>query len=82
MQQALNALMTVTSGVPDTWDGVVKASQAIEALRARLAEPVAWRGLTGEHYEAMAEQHINNCYFDTLTYARAIENKLKEMNCG
>ena len=42
MQQALNALMTVTSGVPDTWDGVVKASQAMEALRARLAqhEPV------------------------------------------
>ena len=39
MQQALDALMTVTSGVPDTWDGVVKASQAIEALRARLAQP-------------------------------------------
>jgi len=39
MQQALDALMTVTYGVPDTWGGVVKASQTIETLRARLAQP-------------------------------------------
>ena len=39
-----------------------------------------WQGLTDEEYEAMAEKHVTNCYFDTLTYARAIEAKLKEKN--
>ena len=39
-----------------------------------------WVGLTDEEYEAMAEKHVTNCYFDTLTYARAIEAKLKEKN--
>lgn len=38
MQQALDALMTVTSGVPDTWDGVIKASKAIEVLQDRLSQ--------------------------------------------
>ena len=41
-----------------------------------------WQGLTDEEYEAMAEQHVTNCYFDTLKYARAIEAKLKEKNSG
>ena len=41
-----------------------------------------WQGLTDEEYEAMAENHVTNCYFDTLTYARAIEAKLKEKNNG
>ena len=41
-----------------------------------------WVGLTDEEYEAMAEQYVTNCYFDTLKYARAIEAKLKEKNDG
>jgi len=41
-----------------------------------------WQGLTDEEYEAMAEQYVTNCYFDTLKYARAIEAKLKEKNNG
>ena len=41
-----------------------------------------WVGLTDEDYEAMAENHVTNCYFDTLKYARAIEAKLKEKNSG
>jgi len=39
-----------------------------------------WQGLTDEEYEAMAEKYVTNCYFDTLTYARAVETKLKEKN--
>jgi hypothetical protein len=39
-----------------------------------------WVGLTAEEYEAMAEQYVTNCYFDTLEYAKAIEAKLKEKN--
>jgi uncharacterized protein YukE len=39
-----------------------------------------WQGLTDEEYEATAEQHVTNYYFDTLKYARAIEAKLKEKN--
>ena len=31
-----------------------------------------WQGLTDEEYEAMAEQYVTNCYFDTLEYAKAI----------
>jgi len=39
-----------------------------------------WQGLTDGEYEAMAEQHVTNCYFDTLKYAKAIEAKLREKN--
>ena len=39
-----------------------------------------WVGLTNEEYEAMAEQYVTNCYFDTLKYAKAIEAKLKDNN--
>jgi hypothetical protein len=39
-----------------------------------------WQGLTEEEYEAMAEQYVTNCYFDTLEYAKAIEIKLKDKN--
>ena len=39
-----------------------------------------WVGLTDDEYEAMAEQYVTNCYFDTLKYAQAIETKLKEKN--
>ena len=41
-----------------------------------------WVGLTDEEYEAMAEQCVTNCYFDTLKYAKVIEAKLKEKNGG
>jgi len=41
-----------------------------------------WQGLTDEEYEAMAEQYVTNCYFDTLEYAKAIEAKLKEKNAS
>lgn len=41
-----------------------------------------WVGLTDEVYEAMAEQYVTNCYFDTLEYAKAIEAKLKEKNAS
>jgi len=39
-----------------------------------------WVGLPHEEYEAMAEQCVTNCYFDTLEYAKSIEAKLKEKN--
>jgi hypothetical protein len=41
-----------------------------------------WVGLREGEYEAMAEQYVTNCYFDTLKYAKAIEAKLKEKNNG
>ena len=33
----------------------------------------ASKPLTDEQLEAMAENYVTNCYFDTLKYARAIE---------
>jgi len=39
-----------------------------------------WAGLTDAEYEAMAEQYVTNCYFDTLKYAKAIEAKLRDKN--
>ena len=41
-----------------------------------------WQRLTDEEYEAMAEKHVTNYFFDTLKYAHAIEAKLKEKNNG
>jgi len=46
----------------------------------RMVPEREWQGLTDEEYEAMAEQYVTNCYFDTLEYAKAIEAKLKEKN--
>jgi hypothetical protein len=42
----------------------------------------SWHGLTDKFYEQLAEKHVTNCYFDTLTYAKAIEQALKEKNNG
>jgi len=66
---------------------------AHDALRDRLEEPTIdgwplysglpqrkWVGLTDAEYEAMAEQYVTNCYFDTLKYAKAIEAKLRDKN--
>jgi len=39
-----------------------------------------WVGMTNDEYEAMAEQYVTNCYFDTLKYAHAIEQSLREKN--
>ena len=50
-----------------------------EGHQAALKQRV-WQGLTDEEYEAMAEQYVTNCYFDTLKYAKAIEAKLKGKN--
>ena len=35
--------------------------------------PVQRKPLTDEELEAIAEQYVTNCYFDTLKFARAIE---------
>jgi hypothetical protein len=53
-----------------------------DRLQARHTAPLKkeWVGLTDEEYEAMAEDHVTDCYFDTLTYAKAIEAQLKEKN--
>jgi hypothetical protein len=42
-----------------------------DRLQARYATPPKkeWVGLTDEEYEAMAEQYVTNCYFDTLKYS-------------
>ena len=79
MQKALDALEGYAKYC--RCEGGGAPCDAAEALRARLAQPERkWQGLTDEEYEAMAENHVTNCYFDTLTYARAIEAKLKEKN--
>ena len=56
------------------------AAECIEYLLSVVQKE--WVGLTEEEYEAMAEQYVTNCYFDTLKYAKAIEAKLKEKNSG
>jgi hypothetical protein len=56
------------------------AAECIEYLLSVVQKE--WVGLTDEEYEALAEKHVTNCYFDTLTYARAVETKLKEKNHG
>jgi hypothetical protein len=60
-------------GEPTHWMPLPPAPDAAPPQRE-------WQGLTDEEYEAMAEQYVTNCYFDTLKYARAIEAKLKEKN--
>jgi len=58
-----------------------KIMEQIADNRAAMEKPKReWVGMTDEEYEAMAEQHVTNCYFDTLKYAHAIEEKLKEKN--
>lgn len=55
-------------------------SAALNAVPIGWVRKKEWHGLTDEEYEAMAEQYVTNCYFDTLKYAKSIEAKLKEKN--
>ena len=58
-----------------------KPDESLNPLPLYTAPPnKKWVGLTDEEYEAMAEDHVTDCYFDTLEYAKAIEAKLKEKN--
>jgi hypothetical protein len=54
--------------------------ERLDAAIAKRKNKKEWVGLTYEEYEAMAEQCVTNCYFDTLEYAKSIEAKLKEKN--
>jgi hypothetical protein len=71
----------------DVWilDSVLEVGRIEAATKAGLSvtplyKKKEWQGLTDDEYELMAEQHVTNCYFDTLKYAKAIEAKLKEKN--
>ena len=39
-----------------------------------------WVGLTDDEYELMAEKRVTNYFFNTLQYARDIEQALKDKN--
>lgn len=72
LQQALDALNNKWSV-----DRTTRDRQAIEAIKARLAHPKKeWVGLTDEEIDSIAvgDDH------EILTFARAIEAKLKEKN--
>jgi len=62
-------------------DTVLSDKACTECFPVYTAPPKReWVGLTDNEYEAMAEQYVTNCYFDTLEYAKDIEAKLKEKN--
>lgn len=65
------------SAGPDA--GPIYCAFAIRA-RNKTQSKKTWNELTDEYLEKLAETHHKNCYFDTLTYARAIIAKLKELN--
>jgi hypothetical protein len=73
--------MTDNKFNPD-WDAMAVMVEEQQRMAKRIEELTQreWVGLTNAEYEAMAEQYVTNCYFDTLKYARAIEVKLKEKN--
>jgi hypothetical protein len=73
--------MTDNKFNPD-WDAMAVMVEEQQRMARRIEELTQreWVGLTNAEYEAMAEQYVTNCYFDTLKYARAIEAKLKEKN--
>ena len=58
-----------------TEEQVLREMESVSARSER-----EWQGLTDEEYEAMAEKYVTNYFFDTLKYAKAIEDKLKEKN--
>jgi hypothetical protein len=81
-------MLTELDGTPliDCGDLVVKprpvlVGDKMDCIPLYTAPPQReWVGLTDDKYEAMAEQYVTNCYFDTLKYAKAIEAKLREKN--
>jgi len=95
LQQARNALMYLWDGCPTDKDLIERLDDHLAQPepeptklinvngvleKAGYIKKKEWVGLTDEEYEAMAEQYVTNCYFDTLKYAKAIEAKLKEKN--
>ena len=77
--ESLNPLPLYTAPPQREWMEQERAVGYREGHQAALKQRV-WQGLTDEEYEAMAEQYVTNCYFDTLKYAKAIEAKLKGKN--
>ena len=96
MQMALDALqeyvgVVVSVNDPNDWtpkvaDAGEPARKAIEALRARLAQPEReWQGLTDEEVRdlwswAMTAEAERTANTQQHAFARAIEAKLKEKN--
>lgn len=73
LQQALDALQ-------GNWR-TDESDKAIEALRARLAQPEKeWVGLTDAEVEKVFFDMGQFAKIDLKTFARAIEAKLKEKN--
>jgi len=78
-QEPVAYVKTVIEALYENSDPVsVEAAELLEQITTLPQRE--WKGLTDDEYEAMAEKYVTNCYFDTLTYARAIEAKLKEKN--
>jgi hypothetical protein len=77
--ESLNPLPLYTAPPQREWMEQERAVGYREGHQAALKQR-EWQGLTDEEYETMAEQHVTNCYFDTLKYAKAIEAKLKDNN--
>ena len=75
LKLALEALETVRHKIDSYQVNVCDdVDEAITAIREALAkQPAQRKPLTDEQLEAMAENYVTNCYFDTLKYARAIE---------
>lgn len=88
MQMALDALEHLQTDVEWQYKSPTRAMlrKVENALRARLELPDRlanarkWISLTDKDYEAMAEKHVTDCYFDTLKYAKDIEARLRHKN--
>lgn len=80
--QVFASSWSLIGGRFDGGNAMRDAEEAKAELRQMIEEAlqITWVGLTDKEYEEMAEQYVTNCYFDTLKYAQAIEEKLKEKN--
>jgi len=80
-EQGLTATPLPAIKLQDECESQYKSfAQSAQVIGGQYDPRRKWVGLTDEEYEAMAEQYVTNCYFDTLKYAKAIEAKLKEKN--
>lgn len=68
-ENALEAMETWIWGNATLYVPQIKAYKDLEAALRR-CQP-----LTTKELELLAEQHVTNCYFDTLTFAREIEKR-------